>query len=107
MPDLAAEFQEAVVDVLVGKTLRAVELTGCRRVLLGGGVARNRLLSARLRDSLAGTGEVFAPSARLASDNAAMVARLAEMRLINGERSGLDLNADPGLPFPGMHDLTA
>lgn len=107
VPDLAAEFQEAVVDVLVGKTLRAVELTGCPRVLLGGGVARNRLLSTRLRDALAGTGEVFAPSARLASDNAAMVARLAEMRLINGERSGLDLNADPGLPFPGLHDLTA
>ncbi len=107
VPDLAAEFQEAVVDVLVGKTLRAIDLTGCPRVLLGGGVARNKLLYTRLRDSLAGTGEVFVPSARLASDNAAMVAKLAERRLMQGERSGLDLNADPGLPFPGLHDPMA
>ncbi|MXX78775.1 MAG: tRNA (adenosine(37)-N6)-threonylcarbamoyltransferase complex transferase subunit TsaD, partial [Gemmatimonadales bacterium] len=47
--DLAADFQEAVVDVLAEKTRRAVEQTGCRRVVLGGGVARN----SRLREGLA------------------------------------------------------
>lgn len=101
-PDIAAEFQAAVVDVLAAKTLRAVELTGCRRVLLGGGVARNRALRQRLRAELGRTGRLFAPSPRLASDNAAMVARLAETRLARGEVSGLDLNADPSLPFPGL-----
>ncbi len=102
--DLAAEFQEAVVDVLVAKTMRAVEHTGCRRVLLGGGVARNGPLRARLTEALAPTGELFAPSPRLSTDNAAMVARLAEHRLMVGEAHGLDLNADPGLPFPGLVD---
>ena len=100
--DLAAEFQEAVVDVLVAKTMRAVEHTGCPRVLLGGGVARNGPLRARLAEALAPTGELFAPSPRLSTDNAAMVARLAEHRLTAGEAHGLDLNADPALPFPGL-----
>jgi N6-L-threonylcarbamoyladenine synthase len=102
VPDLAAEFQEAVVDTLVTKTLRAVAHTGCRRVLLGGGVARNELLRERLAAALVPDGELFAPPPRLATDNAAMVARLAEHRLAAGERSGLDLNADPSLPFPGL-----
>ncbi|MCL7971394.1 MAG: tRNA (adenosine(37)-N6)-threonylcarbamoyltransferase complex transferase subunit TsaD [marine benthic group bacterium] len=102
--DLAAEFQEAVVDVLVAKTMRAVEHTGCRRVLLGGGVARNGPLRERLTEALVPTGELFAPSPRLSTDNAAMVARLAEHRLTAGEAHGLDLNADPGLSFPGLVD---
>ena len=101
-PDLAAEFQAAVVDVLAGKTMRAVEATGCRRVLLGGGVARNGVLRRRLADELEPGGELFAPPPRLATDNGAMVARLAAHRLAEGERSGLDLNADPSLPFPGL-----
>ncbi len=100
--DVAAEFQEAVLEVLVTKTLRAVEHTGCDRVLLGGGVARNGPLRERLAAALAPDGRMFAPSPRLSTDNAAMVARLAEHRLAAGERHGLDLNADPGLPFPGL-----
>ncbi len=102
VPDLAAEFQAAVVDVLAAKTMRAVDATGCRRVLLGGGVARNGPLRRRLAEELGSGGELFAPSPRLATDNGAMVARLAEHRLAAGERSGLELNADPSLPFPGL-----
>ena len=102
VPDLAAEFQAAVVEVLVTKTVRAAELTGCRRVLLGGGVARNRGLREGLEAALGPEGELFAPALRLATDNAAMVARLADHRLAAGERSGWDLNADPSLPFPGL-----
>ncbi len=101
-PDLAAEFQEAVVDVLVTKTRRAIELTGCGRVLLGGGVARNGYLRDRLTKELAGLAEVHAPPPRLATDNAAMVACVARYRLLAGEQSGLDLNADPSYPFPGL-----
>ncbi|MFW6192145.1 MAG: hypothetical protein ACOC83_01555, partial [Gemmatimonadota bacterium] len=102
VPDLAAEFQAAVVEVLVGKTLRAVDLTGCSRVLLGGGVARNGPLRARLRRELPDGGRLFAPPPRLATDNGAMVARLAAHRLERGERSALRLTADPSLPFPGL-----
>lgn len=101
-PDLAAEFQSAVVDTLVEKTLRAVEHTGCRRVLLGGGVACNGQLRRSLRERLGGEGRLFVPSPRLSTDNAAMVARAGAYRLGRGERSGLELNADPSLPFPGL-----
>jgi len=99
---VAAEFQEAAVDVLVAKTMRAVEHTGCHRVLLGGGVARNGPLRERLAQALQPSGELYAPSPRLSTDNAAMVARLAEHRLSVGQRDGLDLNADPAMPFPGL-----
>ncbi len=101
-PDLAAEFQEAVVDVLVAKTKRAVKLTGCGRVLLGGGVSRNSRLRDRLAEELAGLADVQAPPPRLATDNAAMVACVARYRLLAGERSDLNLNADPAYPFPGL-----
>ncbi len=100
--DLAAEFQEAVVEVLVTKTIRATELTGCRRVIIGGGVACNSPLRERLGEVLSGDGELYAPTPRLATDNGAMVARLAEHRLVAGARDGLDLSADPSLPFPGL-----
>jgi N6-L-threonylcarbamoyladenine synthase len=103
--DLAAEFQQAVVDTLVAKVLRAVEWTNCNRVLLGGGVARNGPLRERLRVALGDSGRLYSPSPRLATDNAAMVACLAEHRLRAGEAAGLSLNADPALPFPGLTPL--
>ena len=99
---VAAEFQAAVVEVLVTKTMRAVEHTGCPRVLLGGGVARNGPLRERLAAALEPTGSMFAPSPRLSTDNAAMVARIGEYRLLAGQVDGLDLNADPALSFPGL-----
>ena len=102
VPDLAAGFQEAVVDVLAAKTLRAVEQTGCRRVVLGGGVARNGPLRARLAERLGSSGELYAPSPRLATDNAAMIAAVARYRLAAGERSPWSLNADARLAFPGL-----
>ena len=105
VPDLAAEFQQAVVDTLVAKVLRAVEWTSCDRVLLGGGVARNGRLREQLRAALGDTGTLYSPSPRLATDNAAMVALVAEHRLQAGEASGLGLNADPSLPFPGLKPL--
>jgi N6-L-threonylcarbamoyladenine synthase len=101
-PDLAAEFQEAALDVLAAKTKRAVKLTGCGRVLLGGGVSRNGRLRVRLAEDLAGMADVHAPPPRLATDNAAMVACVARHRLLAGEQSDLSLNADPAYPFPGL-----
>ena len=100
--DLAAEFQEAVVDVLAEKTRRAVEQTGQRRVVLGGGVARNSRLREGLAERLGSSGELYAPSPRLATDNAAMIAAAAHFRLARGERSPWSLNAEAALAFPGL-----
>ncbi len=102
VPDIAAEFQEAVVDVLVAKVMRAVAELDAPRVVLGGGVARNARLRERLAGDLGGTRPLHAPSPRLATDNAAMIAAVAAHRMSAGERSPWTLNADPGLAFPGM-----
>lgn len=102
VPHVAASFQAAAVDVLTEKTYRAVRQTGCRRVVLGGGVANNRALRESLRRRLGHGGEVYAPSPRLSTDNAAMIARAALFRWRRGEAGGLDLNARADLPFPGL-----
>ncbi len=92
--DIAASFQEAVVEVLVGKTLSAAAREGIPRIVLAGGVAANSRLRERIEAEGAGAGlEVFLPSRALCTDNAAMVAFLGERRLSAGQASGLDLNA--------------
>jgi N6-L-threonylcarbamoyladenine synthase len=101
-PHLAASFQAAAVEVLATKTLRAVRESGIYRVVLGGGVAGSRALRAELARRLGSGGELYAPSPRLATDNAAMIARAAAFHLGRGEASGLDLNARADLPFPGL-----
>ncbi len=102
VPHLAAAFQDAAVEVLAQKTLRAVRETGYRRVVLGGGVANSRALRDALRTRLGRGGEVYAPSPRLSTDNAAMIARAALFRWRRGETAGLELNARADLPFPGL-----
>ncbi|MEJ2184888.1 MAG: tRNA (adenosine(37)-N6)-threonylcarbamoyltransferase complex transferase subunit TsaD [Gemmatimonadota bacterium] len=100
--DIAASFQAAVVDVLVAKTLRAVEEKGCRRVLIGGGVAASRALRAAMADALGPDGSLHHPRLRLATDNGAMIARAALFRYGRGERAPLNLTARADLPFPGL-----
>lgn len=102
IPHLAAAFQQAATDVLATKTLRAVEQTDCARVVLGGGVANSAALRGEIVRRLGAGGELFAPSPRLSTDNAAMIARTALFRYARGETSGLDLNARADLPFPGL-----
>lgn len=102
VPNLAASFQAAVVDVLVAKTMRAVEVTGCRRVVLGGGVAASRALRSALAERLGAEGELYYPTLRLATDNGAMIARAALFHYQLGEVAGLDVTARPELPFPGL-----
>ena len=101
-PNLAASFQAAVVDTLVAKTMRAVEQTGCRRVLIGGGVAASGALRNALKDALGPDGELYHPSHRLATDNGAMIARAGLYRHQRGDHADLRLGARPDLPFPGM-----
>ena len=100
--NLAASFQAAVVDVLVAKTVRAAEVYGCRRVLIGGGVAASRALRSALAAALGPDAELFFPSPRLSTDNGAMIARAGLFHYLRGERAGLDLAARADLPFPGM-----
>jgi N6-L-threonylcarbamoyladenine synthase len=100
---IARAFQDALIETLVEKTARAVRAFGRSRVVLGGGVACNKTLAAAMRDRFSPRGvHVFAPSIRLATDNAAMIARAGVFHLERGERSPLDLNAFATQPIPGL-----
>ena len=104
-PHIARGFHDALVETLVEKTARAAEQYGRSRVVLGGGVAGNRTLVEAMRTRMSGLGaEVFAPTARLATDNAAMIARAGLFHYERGERAGLDLNAFASMPLPGLVD---
>jgi len=88
--DIAAGFQEAVVDVLVYKLVQAARAKGCRRIALAGGVAANSRLRERLKREAADEGaEAYLPSPALCGDNAAMVAAAGYHLLGSGRRSGL------------------
>jgi N6-L-threonylcarbamoyladenine synthase len=102
--DVAASFQEAVVDVQVSKVLGAARREGLDTVLLAGGVAANSRLRARLADEAAGLGvRVLVPSPALCTDNGAMVAAAGAVALERGERAPPDLGADPNLRIvPGV-----
>jgi N6-L-threonylcarbamoyladenine synthase len=98
--DLAASFQEAVVDVQVQKTMAAVEQTGVPAVLLGGGVVANTRLRERMAEEADRRGiRLLHPSPELCTDNAAMIASAGHFRLARGERSSFDVTAEPGLPL--------
>jgi N6-L-threonylcarbamoyladenine synthase len=96
--DVAASFQEAVVDVLVTKARRAADEIGAKGLALGGGVAANT----RLREAFLAAADEdgrpgYVPSREMCTDNAAMVASCGWYRLQSDGPSGLDLGADPGL----------
>ena len=98
VPDLAASFQSAVVDVLVEHTVEAAKQLGYGRVAMAGGVAANSALRAAMKDACAGAGlQLYYPSPVLCTDNAAMIGAAGYYEYINGVRSGWDLNAVPGL----------
>jgi N6-L-threonylcarbamoyladenine synthase len=96
--DLAASFQEAIVDVQVTKTIAAARDRGVATVLLGGGVVANTRLRERMEKAgaEAGIGVLF-PSMPLCTDNGAMIAAAGAARLRVGERSSFEVAADPGL----------
>ena len=98
--DLAWGFQDAVVDVLATKTIRAARSTGARSIVLGGGVAANSALRARLADAADEHGLPFiVPRPALCTDNGAMIGAAGARRFEAGDRSGLDLDARPSLPL--------
>ncbi len=92
--DIAASFQEAVVDSLVRQTLRATERSGSRRILVAGGVACNQRLRVKMTAAATEKGlEVTFPSPAYCTDNAVMIAGLGHERFKAGLVSGLDLDA--------------
>lgn len=92
--DIAASFQQAAVDVLVGKILLAAQKTGVDRVAVVGGVAANSQLRSMLKSSGKQQGlGVYFPPPKLCTDNAAMVASAGYYRFRQGIRAGMDLNA--------------
>jgi N6-L-threonylcarbamoyladenine synthase len=93
--NLAASFQEAVVDVLVEKACTAAEEFGATSILLAGGVAANELLRAEM--SRRSPVPVRYPPLELCTDNAAMIASTGYFRFEMGDRAGWDLDVEPGL----------
>ena len=95
--DIAASFQQAVVDVLVEKTLKACSQMGYSQVALAGGVACNHGLRKAFEAACGTAGlQLFMPKPIYCTDNAAMIAARGYYRLVGGAYDGLELNAFPG-----------
>lgn len=95
--DLAASFQKAVVDVLVQKSLKALEKTEAKTFVLAGGVAANSLLRKMLKEELPSDIRFAYPSPVFCTDNGAMIAMAGYYRYLAGNFASLKLNAVPGL----------
>jgi N6-L-threonylcarbamoyladenine synthase len=97
--DLAASFQEAVVDVLIGKTLAAAEKFEAKEIVVAGGVSANQ----KLRDSFQRNSSrpVRIPPIQLCTDNAAMIAAVGHWRYLAGQRDALDIDVLPTWPLTG------
>ena len=96
--DLAASFQKAVVEVLVGNSMRAVEKLGMKKFAIAGGVASNSALREAMEEACEKRGmKFYRPSPIYCTDNAAMIGAAAYYEYLAGTRSGWDLNAVPTL----------
>jgi N6-L-threonylcarbamoyladenine synthase len=98
LPDLCASFQEAVVDVLVEKTIRAVKASRQRVVALSGGVSCNSRLREKMRAACTRHNfEILIADPALCTDNAAMIGYVASLKFARGETSPLTADIDPNL----------
>ena len=98
--DIAASFQQAVVDTLVSRTMRAADEFGFKRVAIAGGVASNSAIRQAMSEACEKKGlEFYYPSPIYCTDNAAMIGAAAYYEYKNGVRHGWDLNAMPNLPL--------
>jgi N6-L-threonylcarbamoyladenine synthase len=96
--DVAASFQKAVTDVLIGNAMRAIDEYGVKKFAIAGGVASNGTLREGMRQACMEKGvEFYHPSPILCTDNAAMIGAAAYYEYQAGVRSGLELNAVPNL----------
>jgi N6-L-threonylcarbamoyladenine synthase len=100
LADFCASFQAAVVDVLARKARRALVREGLHDLVVCGGVAANRGLRQALASAATEDGfSLYIPTPELCTDNAAMIALAGTWAILRGERGGLDLSVDPGLPL--------
>lgn len=106
--DVAASFQQSVVDVLVTKAIRAVKEYRVKQLLLAGGVAANKGLRNKLQAEMGKIEgvELIIPPLELCTDNAAMIAAAGTVLFEKGIRAGYDLNANPGLDITIYNELT-
>ncbi len=100
MADLAASFELAVIDVLVGKSVKALQLSGLNTLVISGGVSANRTLRTRA-DALQIDGKfsVFYPRLEFCTDNGAMIALAGSRRLMLGEADDLSVTVRPRWPL--------
>ena len=97
--DVAAGFQEAVLEVLVEKAVRAAVKMGTGKLVLSGGVSANKRLRHMLKDACRQASlTLYYPTSELCTDNAAMIGCTAYYKYMEGKRSELDLDAYPSLP---------
>lgn len=98
--DLAASFQQAVIEILIHKTLRAAKQTGRQRIAISGGVSLNRALRTAFQLAGAKAGiEIFTAPPLLCADNAAMIAFAGLLRHLAGQTSPLSADIHPNLPL--------
>ncbi len=98
--DIAAGFQESVLDVASRKVISACRLRNCRSIVVGGGVSANRKLRQRLEGEAGPNNiKVYFPPMEFCTDNAAMVAALGYENLKEGKTIDLTANADANLPL--------
>lgn len=107
--DLAASFQSAVVDVLIARACRALDATGLSRLVVAGGVSANQHLREQLEQEVGRRGaRVWYPRLEFCTDNGAMIALVAALRLSAGERTDLSIKVRPRWPIselqpPAVH----
>jgi N6-L-threonylcarbamoyladenine synthase len=97
VPEVAAAFQDSIIDVLTAKVVRAAREHNVAQILVAGGVAANRALKDRLIE--VAPAPVKVPPPKYCTDNAAMVAASGYFHYTNGERQGLDMDVHPSLAF--------
>ena len=104
--DVAASFQDAVVDTLLIKCRRAMEQTGLERLVMAGGVSANRRLRQRLREMAESRGwTVFYPRLEFCTDNGAMIALAGCLRLQAGQHDGLAVRAQARWPMESLEPI--